>query len=488
MQVPSLSQKLRAYILRHELIQAGDRVGVAVSGGADSVALLRLLLELRKELGIVLSVVHLNHQLRGEESDGDEQFVKSLALDNKVEFHGERAAVKAHAQSKHLSLEAAGRELRYSYFHRLLDQNCVDRIATAHTLDDQAETILLRLVRGTGTRGLAGVYPKLNILAASLPSRTAGAAFIVRPLLDTSRKDLEAYLGEIGQEWREDSSNLDPRFSRNRVRSGMLPWLEENLNPSVRNTLAEAAEVARAEEEYWESQVRDLLPKISVPDSKAPGTQLDLAALRELPLALQRRVLRAAGAPLGMNLEFQHVERILQLVNEKSARGPISVEGGSVGKSGGKNNDRLRFQPENFAASVIHSEFAYALTVPGRIVVNEIQTEFHATIIPVGATEGYNPQDSEDLMDARLLARKLQVRNWREGDRFWPAHTKAPRKIKQLLQERRVTGPERKVWPVVVSGNEIVWMRGFPLPAHLRSKNGSSSAVKIQEVPLTGRT
>lgn len=483
MQVPSLSQKLLAYILRQEMIQAGDRIGVAVSGGADSVALLRLLLELRKELGIVLSVVHLNHQLRGEESDGDEQFVKSLALDNKLEFHGEHVAVKAYAQSKHLSLEAAGRELRYSYFHRLLDQNCVDRIATAHTLDDQAETILLRLVRGTGTRGLAGIYPKLNILAASLPSRTAGAAFIVRPLLNTSRKDLGAYLGEIGQDWREDSSNLDPRFSRNRVRRGILPWLEENLNPSVRNTLAEAAEVARAEEEYWESQVQDLLPKVSVQDIQAAVTQLDLPALRERPLALQRRVLRAAGAPLGIHLEFQHVERILQLVNEKSVRGPFSVPGGSVAKSAG----RLRFQTENFVASTTQSGFAYALSVPGRIVVNEIQTEFHAMLVPAGAAEGYNPQDFEDLMDARLLARKLQVRNWREGDRFWPAHTKAPRKIKQLLQERRVTGSERKVWPVIVSGNEIVWMRGFPLPAHLRSKNGSSSAVKIQEVPLTGR-
>jgi len=159
MQVPSLRQKLLAYILRQELIQAGDRVGVAVSGGADSVALLRLLLELRKELGIVLSVVHLNHKLRGEESDGDEKFVKALALEYKLEFHGQRAAVKAHAQSKQMSLEAAGRELRYSYFHRLLNENCVDRIATAHTLDDQAETILLRLVRGTGTRGLAGIYP-----------------------------------------------------------------------------------------------------------------------------------------------------------------------------------------------------------------------------------------------------------------------------------------------------------------------------------------
>src|SRR6185437_7493777 len=140
---------------------------------------------------------------------------------------------------------------------------------------------------------------------------------------------------------------LDPRFSRNRVRSGILPWLEENLNPSVRNTLAEAAEVARAEEEYWESQVQDLLPRVSIQDSNRLATQLGLPALRELPLALQRRVLRSVGAPLGMHFEFQHVERILQLVNEKSARGPFSVPGGSVGKSAGKIHERLCFHPKN---------------------------------------------------------------------------------------------------------------------------------------------
>src|SRR6185437_7924858 len=190
---------------------------------------------------------------------------------------------------------------------------------------------------------------------------------------------------------------LDPRFSRNRVRSGILPWLEENLNPSVRNTLAEAAELARAEEEYWESQVQDLLPRVSVQDFNASITPLDLPALRELPLAVQRRLLRAVGAPLGMHLEFQHVERILQLVNEKSARGPFSVPGGSAGKS----HERLCFHPENLAVSTVQSGFTYALPVPGRIVVSEIQTEFHATLIPADAAEGYNPQDSEDLMDAR---------------------------------------------------------------------------------------
>ena len=151
-----------AYIRKHELLKAGDRVGAAVSGGADSVAMLRLLLELRDEIGIVLSVVHFNHKLRGAESDGDEQFVAELAGRHELPFHGESGEVARHSAEKHLSIETAARELRYSYFRRMLAEDCMDRIATAHTLDDQAETVLMRLARGAGTRGLAGIYPQLS--------------------------------------------------------------------------------------------------------------------------------------------------------------------------------------------------------------------------------------------------------------------------------------------------------------------------------------
>ena len=157
--VRTLPQSVLAYIRRERLLHAGDRVGIAVSGGADSVALLRIMLELRPELGIVLSVVHFNHQLRGDEADADQQFVTELAHQHKLDLHLGSSNVATHARSHHLSTEAAARQLRYQYFRQLFEEKKLNRIATGHTLDDQAETVLLRLVRGAGTRGLAGIYP-----------------------------------------------------------------------------------------------------------------------------------------------------------------------------------------------------------------------------------------------------------------------------------------------------------------------------------------
>jgi len=456
--VQTLAQSVLHYIRRNQLLKAGDRVGAAVSAGADSVALLRLLLELRKELGIVLSVIHFNHKLRGAEAESDEQFVANLARQNKLELHRESGDVEGYAAQKHLSLEAAGREMRYAYFSRLL-QNGLDRVATAHTLDDQAETVLLKMVRGAGTRGMAGVYTQLPVGGSQFSEKT-----IVRPLLGTRRRELQAYLKGIGQGWREDSSNRDLRHSRNRVRHGIMPRLERHLNPAVRETLAEVAEIARAEEEYWQQQVALVLPQAW------HGTALKLSVLNDFPLALQRRVVRAAGESLGLQFEFAHVEDILQLARDgKSGMLP----GGWVVS---RNATDLRF--DCTSNSKLASDYEYCLRIPGRIKVPETGTWFEAELVsPRG---GYNP---DHLLDSAMLGKELQVRNWRAGDRFWPAHTKSPKKIKELLQELHITGSERKLWPVVVQGADVVWVRGFPVPAHLRIREGVEDALAIKERP-----
>jgi tRNA(Ile)-lysidine synthase len=484
--VQELSQQVLKFIRRHQLVQAGDRVGVAVSGGADSVALLRLLLELRGELGIVLSVVHFNHQLRGAESDGDEQFVRELAQKHGLECHCESGEVKARASEKHLSLEASARMMRYEYFKCLLHQGALNRIATAHTLDDQAETVLMRVIRGAGTRGLAGIYPQLSVShQSSVVSRqqgpTANGSSIIRPLLGTRRKDLEAYLSSFGQGWREDSSNRDLRHTRNRVRHGILPRLERHLNPAVREALAEAAEIARVEEDYWDVEMARVLPQVCGgaarrrPDIRRDtGATVNLAALVKQPLALQRRVVRAVGSSLGLHLEFRHVEEILQLGSEclGGAKSAVLPDGWVASRY----KHELCFEP---ARRDDNTDYEYRLTVPGEVDVPETGSRFEAIVVPAGAA-GYNP---EHLFDAGLLASSLLVRNWRAGDRFWPAHSKAPKKIKELLQERHVSGAERKSWPVVVSGEEVVWLRGFAAPAQFRPKDGAR-LVAIRETTV----
>src|SRR5271166_3769391 len=229
-------------------MRAGDRVAVAVSGGADSVALLRVLRELRSELGLVLAVAHVNHGLRGEQSDADEAVVAELAKEHGMEHFAGRADVRNHASISKISIEAAGRELRYRWFALLAREQRFDSIATGHTLDDQAETVLLKFLRGAGTRGRAGIYPQM-FRGAERKIR------FVRPLLCVTRDEVETYLTSLSQGWREDESNLDHRFARNRVRHELLPLLEREYNPNIRQVLSDTAEVSRAEEKYWQELV-----------------------------------------------------------------------------------------------------------------------------------------------------------------------------------------------------------------------------------------
>jgi tRNA(Ile)-lysidine synthase len=462
--VHKLAQAAFRYICKHDLLRAGNRVGIAVSGGTDSVALLRLMLELRQEIGLVVSVLHLNHKLRGADSDADEAFIRELAQKNRLALISETRDVKAYAAQKRAGIEAAARELRYELFGRLVADGACDRIATAHTLDDQAETLLLKLARGAGTRGLAGIYPKLvlscQLSAISKPqTRRPDGSAIVRPLLATRREDLRAYLSEIGQTWREDSSNRDLRHTRNRIRHGILPRFQRHVNPSVHDALADTAEIARGEEEYWAREITRLLPQVW--QSK---DSLNYAQLETLPLALRRRLVRAAAESLGSAMEFRHVEEVLGLGPESSA----SLPQGWVAT---RNGDVIRFHELDEKAS----DYQYVLLVPGKVAVLESRLNLETVLV--------NDADGrEDMLEFSFAQRELVVRNWRAGERFWPAHTKEPKKIKELLQDRHITGEEKRGWPVIASGDEVVWMRGFGVRRDFRAKNGRG--VLIREFPI----
>jgi tRNA(Ile)-lysidine synthase len=474
--VHDLARQVGEYVRRNHLLKPGDRVGVAVSGGADSVALLRVLLELRSELGLVLSAVHFNHKLRGEESEEDQHFVQELAREHHLTLHAGSGTVRGYAAEKHISIETAARELRYQYFSKLLE-NTLDRVATGHTLDDQAETVLLRLVRGTGNRGLAGIYPRRPATGVVSPAEQPE---IVRPLLGIRRKELESYLSALAQSWREDPSNRDLRHSRNRMRHGILPRLERHFNPQVREALAEAAEIARAEEEYWEAELNRVLPQIlAPPQSKTLAKSalvLGISGLRNLPVALQRRVIRALAASRQLGLEFRKVEEIRELALASRPAGRVDL-----GETWGAVRDRDELGLVCLVPGAA-ADYEYPLPIPGRAFVPELGTTFEAQLVPADMAQGYN---SEHLLSAEDLKSPLLVRNWRAGDRFWPAHRKSAKKIKELLQELRVTGTDRKYWPVIVSRGEVVWVRGMPASQQFRS-DGRRGAIMIRESGLLG--
>ena len=544
--VQSLAERVLSHIRRQELLRAGDRVGVAVSGGIDSVALFCLLLELRHDLGIVLSVVHFNHKLRGTESDGDEQFVARLAREHDLEFYVDGDDVAEHAREERVSVETAARELRYGFFRHLLGEgrtadpqglkprsselpngtaeamplptpiHFLDKIVTGHTLDDQAETVLMRIIRGAGLRGLGGIHPR--IVVEDDDGEISGE--IVRPLLTTRRRELEQYLQHIRQPWREDSSNIDARFTRNRVRKLVVPLLEQEFNPGVAENLAELAEIARGEEDYWENEISGWLGTTvhwSQPDwaraASQPPALVHIASLGNPPaqdsdlrsdlrsnidnapwlvmnasvsrmwflgepVAVQRRLVKAIGENARIPLEFKHVEEILRMAAEDDAsRKELALP---LGWKLMREPEELVFVTPDLREPAPPHDYEYELPVPGQVSVYEAGSSIAARQVSADAQPGYNP---DQLLDAESLPGPLRVRNWRPGDRFWPVHTKSPKKIKELLQEIHVAQPARRFWPVIVSGDVIVWMRGFNAPAKLRAKPGRA-ALLIVDMPL----
>ena len=436
-----------------------------MSGGADSVALLRALIELRGELGLVLSVVHFNHKLRAEESEGDERFVEELARSYGLPFHRSEANTKTFAREKALSIEAAARDLRYAFFGKLIKDGVLDKVATAHTLDDQAETVLFRVIRGTGTSGLAGILPRLKV----------GEGAIVRPILGVPRVEVIAYLNGLNQSWREDSTNSETVFTRNRLRHELLPQIANNFNPEVTDSLANLAEVARAEDEYWAAETAEAFV------SCYRNNALDCGELLKLPLALQRRVLRLAAIQKGASLDFAHTERVRSQIRLPRSREARTVEL-PIGFRAVIVDGTLTISTEEPQSK--SCGFSYLLPIPGEVSIPELRLRIRATLVTCARSgddfERYN--DDHKLAVDRLPG-ELTLRNWRAGDRFWPAHTRSEKKVKELLQDRRVSSREKSLWPVALAAGEIVWVRGFPVGGRHKA-DANERAVILEEFPL----
>ncbi len=303
----SVLAKVAACLRQHQLLTPGARLGVAVSGGADSVALLCALQQLSPEWAAELSVVHVDHGLRPQ-SRCDAEFVASLAARSGLALHSRTLRLAQQMQPGD-NLEQEARSARYGFFDELLSSGAVTHIATAHTADDQAETVLMRLLRGSATRGLAGIWPRL--------SRPGGC--IIRPFLKESRSELRVWLREMGQPWCEDESNLDVSRMRSRIRHELLPLLQERFAAGVVGVLAAAAEIARQDEEWLEAESSRVAAALWSCDMDDDGQsaiwRASRSALRGLPEALCRRVVREGIQACSSSLRNVSSEKILQLVS-----------------------------------------------------------------------------------------------------------------------------------------------------------------------------
>ncbi len=461
----------------------GDRIGIAVSGGADSVALLRLLLEMRVNLGIGLAVLHFNHLLRGPDSDEDEQFVSSLAAKFSLEYVTGSGDVAGTARDRRWNLEDAARRMRYEFIRSTVESKQLTCCAVAHTADDQAETVLARLVRGTGPTGLAGIYPVKGK--------------VVRPLIDVRRAKLREYLIGIGQEWREDHSNQDLARLRARLRHRVLPAFERELQRQVVPNLCKIAEFARDDEVFWNAFVKERIAALAqhrgddvgirVSDLLAPLAWMENGTPSLAALALSRRLVRALLQELRggtREITAEHVEQVLLLAKTNSSGRRAELPGAMVQRSFGW----LWFSPaagqENRHQERRDHQFECAVQLGSSgeetiIAVPEIGKRFSLKVIDWAGRA--RETKLQGAVDRELLRSPLVLRNCRPGDSYQPEGRRRALKLKELLRETRVAPGSRTSWPVFTSNGAVVWASGCPVAAGYAPRDSTGTAVLIGE-------
>lgn len=500
--VTRLLDRVIQTIDRHRMLTAGQKVGVAVSGGADSVCLLHILLELAPRRDLRLAVLHLNHRLRGGESQRDAEFVGRLAAQLGLPFHlreadlanWNRVTAGVPAASQATSpgnleniaparapdnlarststgnLEQAARHARLAFFREMTGSRAVDRVAVGHTRSDQAETVLFRFLRGSGTAGLAGVRPVTD-------------EGIVRPLLEVGRDEVEQFLRERGIPWREDSTNASPQFARNRIRHGLLPQLASQWNPRIRDTLADTADWAQAEEAWWAAEIDRLAAGHLVERDGAILVGVDWLA--DVPLAARRRLVRRAierakGDTRG--LTFHHVAAVLAMAAASRGSGRLQVPGLDIRRS----FQWLRFSRRGTDAEKHGAPAHYRVpaAVPGTVRVPGTEIAICLELIEKSETSEasdsvYNSEMG--CLDWRSLSGSLELRNWQPGDQYQPVGSTAKEKIKTLFQRARIPLWERGQWPILIDGVSIVWVRRFGAASGFVARAGTRVILRVRE-------
>jgi tRNA(Ile)-lysidine synthase len=478
----ALYQRVLRTIERHNMFGPGDRMGVAVSGGADSVALLRLLLKMRVNLGISLTVLHFNHLLRGAESDEDERFVASLAAELGLEYASGVGDVAGTARERRWNLEDAARRMRYEFIRSTVKRKRWACCAVAHTADDQAETVMARLVRGTGPAGLAGIYPVKGT--------------VVRPLMDVRRAELREYLVSVGQTWREDRSNEDVSRLRARLRHRVLPAIESELRRQVVPNLCKIAEFARDDEIFWKELVRERIAAlrqrresdvgIRSSDLLAPLGWMDKGTSAS-SAALSRRLVRGLLQEVRghfRGITAQHVEQVLRLAGTNGSGRRAELPGAIVERSFGwlwfssapAHNDRRCKGKSDLFERAVQLGGSGEETV---VAVPEIGKRFSLKVIDWTRRE--RETTVQGVLDRDLLRSPLVLRSWRPGDSYQPEGRRRALKLKRLLRETRVAFGYRASWPVMTSAGSLVWARGCPVASEYVPGESTGTALLIAE-------
>jgi tRNA(Ile)-lysidine synthase len=457
-----LLQRIAATMDRHGMIRPGQSLGVAVSGGADSVCLLHALLLLAPRWDLRLHVLHLNHNLRGAESREDAEFVRRLAAGLGLPLTVGEADLASTAGN----LEQAARHARLDFFRQSIEAGTVDRVALGHTRRDQAETVLFRFLRGSGTAGLAGIRPVTS-------------DGLIRPLLEVDRAEVEQFLRDRSIPWREDSSNTSMRFARNQIRHGLMPLLAREWNPAIAQTLSHTAAWAQAEEAYWEEELDRLSTGILT--EKDGAVLLHVPGLNALPAAAARRLIRRAMERAKGDLrgvDFSHVEAVMRVSQRRQGHGHVAVAGLEVVRS----FEWLRLAARHADAGA--TPYRIAAPIPGTVPLPGPNLAISLELIEKTETFGvFESVYNGDMgcVDWRRVSSSLEFRNWMPGDQYQPSGSSGIEKIKTLFQRARIPVWERRGWPILWDGASIVWARRFGPSALVVANSSSTVILQIRE-------
>ena len=469
-----VTARVAEFCRKQALIQQGDKIVIGVSGGPDSLCLLHLLINnLQAELALKLTIAHLNHQLRGVEAEADAAYVRDQAARWRVPLREKTSPVAVLAAQRKQSLEETARQVRYAFLWQVAAEVGAAKIAVGHNADDQVETVLMHFLRGTGLAGLRGMLPKVDIAdlrlhPADQPARTATAPQLIRPLLEISRQEIEAYCQEHSLTPRQDYSNQDTTLFRNRLRHELLPYLE-NYNPNIRQVLQHTAQVVTADSEILEEQLRRNWD--SVVKSESPQKiEFDLPQWLALPLALKRSTLRRAIQNLRRSLRdvnFEHIENAIAIVEQGGTGAKATLPQGLILTV---SYDCFTIGPEHTPPELSRFDWPYLATnqrlplnLPGVTALPHSNWQLKATLqSKVDPSRLNQVGDWEAYLDADIVGEVAILRPRQPGDIFYPLGLAGRRqKINEYMINQKIPAEQRHFIPLLVAQHEVLWVCGY---------------------------